>query len=739
MADAKRDQNFVTTLLAVSSVDGVTPVVVYANPTTHRLLTDNAGGGSGDVVGPGASTQDALVRWDNTAGTLVADSIVQLTDAGVLSPVTSDTATLGSGLLMWSDLFLASGAVINFNNGASTITHGANVLTIGGSGATTLALGTNSLTLTGSIGATGARVTKGWFTDLEVTNAIAGSITGNAATVTTNANLSGAVTSVGNTTTMNSALDSLTDVTIATPAVDQFLKYNGSEWVNGTGPSASVGPGVDFFLATPSIIAGGADNAIPLLTLSKSPVVTAEQTISGTGDGASTPIPFSAWLYDTALGITSIPSGVWQFETWCAVDVAVASVTTLTRNVYAVLDEAGGVTVTVTGTGTSRTATASGGTPFATSKIDTGGTALTDSYLKTAKGLYRITARTNDTVVTITTPAGYTNDSGSAFSVWKRVVGGTTPDINTTGTNYTLMSIDAAAAAYTVTALHKLGSISFVTSDSSRTVTVTYNGTARNSHFTSTLTTNHNDLPGLQGGAVNEYYHLTSAEYTGLSGLTASEIVVSNASGDLASAAVATYPSLTELTYVKGVTSAIQTQLNAKAPLASPTFTGTVTLPKTTEIQDTSADHQYVLAVSELTADRTITLPLLTGTDTFAFEAHTQTLTNKRINPRIVSAASYTTDTGSSLSIATCDEFVVTAQAGALKFNNPGGTPVEGNKLIIRVKDDGTGRALTYDTQFRAVGVTLPTTTVANKTTYIGFIYNSTDTKWDGVAVANEA
>src|SRR3990167_7634168 len=35
----------------------------------------------------------------------------------------------------------------------------------------------------------------------------------------------------------------------------------------------------------------------------------------------------------------------------------------------------------------------------------------------------------------------------------------------------------------------------------------------------------------------------------------------------------------TELGYVDGVTSAIQTQLNTKAPLASPTFTGTVTLP----------------------------------------------------------------------------------------------------------------------------------------------------------------
>lgn len=35
----------------------------------------------------------------------------------------------------------------------------------------------------------------------------------------------------------------------------------------------------------------------------------------------------------------------------------------------------------------------------------------------------------------------------------------------------------------------------------------------------------------------------------------------------------------TELGYVDGVTSAIQTQLNTKAPTASPTFTGTVTVP----------------------------------------------------------------------------------------------------------------------------------------------------------------
>jgi len=63
-----------------------------------------------------------------------------------------------------------------------------------------------------------------------------------------------------------------------------------------------------------------------------------------------------------------------------------------------------------------------------------------------------------------------------------------------------------------------------------------------------------------------------------VSNLTASQLIATDASDNLVSLATATYPSLTELTYVKGVTSALQTQLGAKANLASPTFTGTVNM-----------------------------------------------------------------------------------------------------------------------------------------------------------------
>ena len=48
-------------------------------------------------------------------------------------------------------------------------------------------------------------------------------------------------------------------------------------------------------------------------------------------------------------------------------------------------------------------------------------------------------------------------------------------------------------------------------------------------------------------------------------------------------------------------------------------------------IQDTSLDHRYIFGVSELAADRTVTLPLLGANDTFVFQAFTQTLTNKTL------------------------------------------------------------------------------------------------------------
>jgi len=52
--------------------------------------------------------------------------------ATALSPGVSDGNALGTTSLMWSDLFLASGGVINFNNSDVTITHASNKITVAG-------------------------------------------------------------------------------------------------------------------------------------------------------------------------------------------------------------------------------------------------------------------------------------------------------------------------------------------------------------------------------------------------------------------------------------------------------------------------------------------------------------------------------------------------------------------------------------------------------------------------------
>lgn len=215
------------------------------------------------------------------------------------------------------------------------------------------------------------------------------------------------------------------------------------------------------------------------------------------------------------------------------------------------------------------------------------------------------------------------------------------------------------------------------------------------------------------------------------------------------------------------------------------------------------------------------------ATTTLIGTSDTATLTNKRVTPRTgtVTSAASITPTGDA-----SDMYTVTALALNTTINAPSGTPTDGQKLIIRIKDAGvrktstlgvnaiattngsasivitdssngavvgnyvtisgvsaaiggipaasintrfaitavstntitvatastatstaTGTAtasgtlsydgykITWNSIFRAVGVTLPVGTTASKTIYVGCIYNSADTKWDVVAVSTQA
>lgn len=114
------------------------------------------------------------------------------------------------------------------------------------------------------------------------------------------------------------------------------------------------------------------------------------------------------------------------------------------------------------------------------------------------------------------------------------------------------------------------------------------------------------------------------------------------------------------------------------------------------------------------------------------------TLTNKRITPRVLSITSSATPTINTNNYDTVD---ITALAAVITSmtTNLTGTPNNFDKLIIRIKDNGTARAITWGASFVNKGDTLPTTTVLSKLTTVGLIYNTTSLVWECVAVAQEA
>lgn len=97
--------------------------------------------------------------------------------------------------------------------------------------------------------------------------------------------------------------------------------------------------------------------------------------------------------------------------------------------------------------------------------------------------------------------------------------------------------------------------------------------------------------------------------------------------------------------------------------------------------------------------------------------------------------------TGTSITPSTTNAngLAINALAADATINAPSGNPGDMHGILMRIKDNGTARGLTWNGIYRAIGVTIPTATTANKWMYIGIRYNSIDTRWDVYSVSREA
>ncbi len=140
--------------------------------------------------------------------------------------------------------------------------------------------------------------------------------------------------------------------------------------------------------------------------------------------------------------------------------------------------------------------------------------------------------------------------------------------------------------------------------------------------------------------------------------------------------------------------------------------------------------------ISQTLTNKTLTAPVISSI------VNTGTLTLPTVAGTIVQYASASiassgtpTPTGDA---AVNFLFITALTTGGAAFAVPSGTPTNGNTILIRILDDGTARAITWNGIYRAsTDLPLPAQTTLSKTMYLKFIYNSASTTWDFVSFLN--
>lgn len=289
-------------------------------------------------------------------------------------------------------------------------------------------------------------------------------------------------------------------------------------------------------------------------------------------------------------------------------------------------------------------------------------------------------------------------------------IAGTTVFSDSAGTT-TLSNVDAIDATTEATIESAIDTLPNLTSIQGRTVTLADAGA--------------DAILGWDDSA-NAYENLTQAEVLAVI-------------GDSTSTAKGVVELATDAETVTGTdTARATTPANITAKMAAPGAIGATT-PSTGKFTAVETTGNIELGnASDTTLSRAGAGDLAVEGVSVLTTSNTKTVTNKRITQRVTTITSSATPT---VNTDDCDAVTITALAAAITSmtTNLSGTPTDFQRLVYRIKDNGTARAITWGSSFAARGVALPTTTVISKYLTVGFMYNSTTSTWDCVASAQEA